>query len=161
MNTAEATLPMTRAHREKFFPKEDEQLKELVLVYGCQAWSVIASQMPGRNARQCRERWKHYLSSDKSKSAWTLEEDQLLYQKMVEFGPRWTALSQYFPGRTDMQIKCRWMHTFAPFSDLHLKHRQVQAPWPAMPVTPPPGYPGMILGPTPAFHFPALPFPPM
>jgi hypothetical protein len=165
MNVPFPYIPRPGGHREKFFPDEDTKLKELVLVHGETSWSTIASHMPGRNARQCRERWKHYLSSDKGKIAWTSDEDQLLYQKMVDLGPRWTAISQYFPGRTDMQVKSRWMQRFAPFSDLHLKNRQIHIPLPAPPVrlAQAPGVPGVILvqASVPAFQFATLPFPRM
>jgi hypothetical protein len=143
----ESAVACTR--REKFFPEEDAKLKELVRLHGQNSWSEIANEMPGRNARQCRERWKHYLSSEKNRLVWTAEEDQLLFQKMTEYGPRWTALSRFFPGRSDLQIKHRWMQKFARFSDLHLSNRTPQT---QMPMTA-----GMTF--VPAFQFPLLPFP--
>jgi hypothetical protein len=152
MSFAHSISGVTCARREKFLPEEDAKLKELVRIHGQDSWPIIANQMPGRNARQCRERWKHYLSSEKNRLIWTAEEDQLLYQKMLEYGPRWTAISQYFPGRSDLQIKYRWMQKFALFSDLHLINRSP----PTLPMAP-----GMILLPTtmPVFQYPLLPFP--
>jgi hypothetical protein len=114
-------LPGAARHREKFLPEEDVKLKELVQKYGTVSWDIIAREMPGRNPRQCRERWKHYVSSTRPKSDWSPAEDVLLYQKMEEMGPRWTNLAQFFPGRTDLQVKSRWMQRFALVSDLHLK----------------------------------------
>jgi hypothetical protein len=111
--------------REKFLPEEDAKLRALVQAHGTHAWDRIAMQMPDRNPRQCRDRWKHYLSSEKSRLAWTAEEDELLYQKMHAIGPKWTMLSQFFPGRTDMQVKSRWMQRFATLSDLHLKNKAI------------------------------------
>jgi hypothetical protein len=50
-----------RARRMRFKPDEDRILMDLVMRYGCDSWSWIASRLPGRNARQCRDRWNHYL----------------------------------------------------------------------------------------------------
>lgn len=36
--------------------KEDASMEQLVRTYGEQRWAVIASHLPGRNAKQCRER---------------------------------------------------------------------------------------------------------
>jgi hypothetical protein len=51
-----------RIRRFRVHPIEDLALRELVLVHGLTAWPMIASRLPGRNARQCRDRWNHYLS---------------------------------------------------------------------------------------------------
>ena len=110
--------------REKFLPEEDRQLRELVAIHGDSSWDIVAKNMPNRNQRQCRERWKHYLSSSKAKVPWTPEEDDLLYQKMNELGPKWTKIAKYFDGRTDIQIKTRWMQRFAMFSDLHIRKKR-------------------------------------
>jgi hypothetical protein len=123
--------------REKFLPEEDIKLRELVADHGPNAWDVVAAALPGRNVRQCRERWKHYLSSDRLNAAWTPDEDRLLFDKMGSVGPKWTRLATFFPGRTDIQIKTRWMQTFAHLCDLHIKNRAKRIPFFA-PVPPPP-----------------------
>ncbi|KAK8833814.1 hypothetical protein M9Y10_039553 [Tritrichomonas musculus] len=101
----------TGRRRMKFLPEEDEKLRELVAKYG-KSWNDIAKHLPGRNVRQCRERWKHYLSSDRAKSPWSNEEDLLLFQKFMELGPKWTKIAKFFDDRTDIQIKTRWMKRF-------------------------------------------------
>lgn len=35
---------------------EDSRLREYVACYGSHKWSIVASYMPGRTAKQCRER---------------------------------------------------------------------------------------------------------
>jgi Myb-like DNA-binding domain len=40
-------------------PEEDEQLKELVAMYGPKGWSVIAKDVPGRSGKSCRLRCVH------------------------------------------------------------------------------------------------------
>jgi hypothetical protein len=117
-----------RRKREKFFPEEDARLRRLVERHGTAAWEVIAAELPGRNVRQCRERWKHYLSSERSKAPWSDTEDRLLFEKMQSLGPKWTRLATFFPGRTDIDIKSHWMHTFAACSNLHIKNRTKKVP---------------------------------
>ena len=117
-----------KRRREKFLPEEDTKLRDLVAKYGTNAWEQVAREMNGRNVRQCRERWKHYLSGDDLKQPWSDYEDHLLFEKMQEIGPKWTKLTQYFPGRTDIQIKTRWMQKFANFSNLHIRNRSKKMP---------------------------------
>jgi hypothetical protein len=116
----EQFTPRQCPKRAKFLPEEDAQLRELVRLHGTLNWPVVAAKMPGRDVRQCRDRWKHYLSSEKPVDSWTPEEDNLLYEKMQLHGPLWTRLAGFFPGRTDFQVKARWMRQFASSSSLHL-----------------------------------------
>ena len=64
--------------REKFLPEEDRQLRELVAIHGDSSWDIVAKNMPNRNQRQCRERWKHYLCPGIDSSPWTPEEDAII-----------------------------------------------------------------------------------
>ncbi|MDR0631038.1 MAG: hypothetical protein LBF66_00470 [Holosporales bacterium] len=100
--------------RRKFSREEDDLLRQLVGRYGLNDWAAIAQQMPNRDPRQCRCRWKHYLSGGPATRPWTPEEDYLLISKMREWGPRWVKLAQFFPDRTDLQLKNRWLSTLAP-----------------------------------------------
>jgi hypothetical protein len=95
--------------RKKFSPQEDAKLLMLVAQFGPLAWDPISREMPNRNPRQCRERWKHYLSVGFADRPWTKAEDDLLLKKRQELGPRWTKLSQFFQNRSDIQIKARWL----------------------------------------------------
>ena len=42
---------------------------------GAQRWSLIASRLPGRIGKQCRERWTNHLDPHLKKSGWSSEED--------------------------------------------------------------------------------------
>jgi hypothetical protein len=95
----------------RFSPEEDQQLRELVAQHGINnygAWMLIASHMPGRSSRVCRERWRNYLSSDLNSSPWSPKKDALLLQKYQEFGPKWTQIATFFTGRTDVNCRKRW-----------------------------------------------------
>lgn len=97
----------TRLH-SKFTAEEDDQLRSLVEKYGDLNWSAIAEEMPGRNVRQCKERWVNYLCPTINNSEWTPEEDALLIEKQREFGSKWVRIAKFFNNRTDAMLKNRF-----------------------------------------------------
>lgn len=112
-NTNEYPLLNTQAKernkKRKFTPEEDEKLRELVQSHGQKQWDVIARNIStDRTARQCRDRWKHYLSPSVSQKEWTITEDRLLLTCTQKYGAQWAALVKFFPGRTDINLKNRW-----------------------------------------------------
>jgi hypothetical protein len=80
----------------------------LVDTFGSSDWAAIADRMPGKNQRQCRERWINYLAPELNSSSWTSEEDFLLIQKYNELGPKWVQIAAFFPNRTDSMMKNRF-----------------------------------------------------
>lgn len=104
---AKQKRPQFKPH-SKFTAEDDDRLKELVAEYGDNAWLKIAELMPGRNSRQCRERWMNYLSPSLNTQEWTTEEDTLLIQKQKELGTSWVRISKFFEGRTDQMCKNRF-----------------------------------------------------
>ena len=92
--------------KNHFTVDEDIKLIELVKEFGVNSWEKIAEQMPGRNIRQVRERWQHYLSPTVNNGPWTKEEE-LLKQKYLILGPKWKEISEFFPGRTIISIRNR------------------------------------------------------
>jgi hypothetical protein len=114
--------------RRSFTGEEDAQLLAILGPTEFVSWEAIAEQIPGRTARQCRERWKHYLSGNRIKTPWSAEESRLLYEKMQTIGPKWTRIAIFFPGRTDIEVKAYWMQHFACLSSLHIRNRQRRPP---------------------------------
>ena len=96
-----------KIRRLKFTEREDVRLKTLIETLGTGDWKTIASHMSGRTARQCRDRWKNYLSPHMEVREWTPEEDKLLLQKLKEIGGRWTMLASFFPGRSGIAVRNR------------------------------------------------------
>jgi hypothetical protein len=94
--------------RRKFSPEEDDVLRALVSEHGIGDWSLIAAKMLDRDARQCKERWFHYLTPCLNQKPWTHTEDILLEAKVAEFGNRWKYFEFFFPGRSDVSIKNRY-----------------------------------------------------
>lgn len=93
----------------KFSTEEDQRLIFLVNKYGPNSWNIISAHMNGRNVRQCRERWRHYLSPQVSTKPWTYYEDCILMQKYAEFGPKWKNIAVVLPHRTEISVKNRFL----------------------------------------------------
>lgn len=92
----------------KFSPDEDNLLIEAVKILGTNVWHDIALKVPGRNARQCRERWNNYLNPSLISAPWTPEEDLFLLQKRKDLGLNWQNISVFFPQRSKNSIKNRY-----------------------------------------------------
>jgi len=97
--------------RDPWDKKEDEAIIELVNKYGTTNWTIIANEMAvlykskQRNGKQCRERWHNHLDPIVNKDNWTEEEENILFNKHLEYGNKWSEISKYLPGRTDNSIK--------------------------------------------------------
>lgn len=99
--------PRQRPHR-KFTAEEDDKLSKLVEELG-RRWQDIAARMENRNARQCKDRWRNYLSPDvNGDQRWTPEEDTTLGKLYEEHGNHWVSISKKMTtGRTSEQVKNR------------------------------------------------------
>jgi hypothetical protein len=91
--------------RRKFTPEEDELLRNVVTQYGSSDWNIISQHFQSRSPRQCRDRWRNYVSPEVLTGRWSQVDEEMLLTKVREIGPRWATIAQLFPGRTDIGVK--------------------------------------------------------
>jgi hypothetical protein len=91
--------------KSKFTPHEDILLTESVHVHGTSNWLIVASAVPGRNARQCRERWTNYVNPDLTQMEWTERDNAILMESFERFGPKWHRITTFFPGRAKNNVR--------------------------------------------------------
>ncbi|KAG6873481.1 hypothetical protein C0995_015184 [Termitomyces sp. Mi166 len=92
-------------------PDEDEKLVKGIEQYGTR-WSLVASVVQTRNSDQCAKRWTDTLNPAIDRTTWTPEADELLLQAVNEHGKVWTKIVKtYFPGRTGLSAKNRYIHS--------------------------------------------------
>lgn len=103
-----SSLSCVRANR-KFSAEEDLKLQNIVNKLGTHSWKSVASFMPGRNVRQCRERWNKFLSPTVNKAPFTSDEDHKLLSLYKELGPQWVKIGKTLGNRSDISIKARFM----------------------------------------------------
>ena len=111
-NEKEPRLSMSTI-RQKFTSDEDKNLKSLVKRLGTRNWEEVAKYMPGRNGRQCRDRYNNYLALNFKKGHWLPEEDKLIMQKYYEIGPKWVKIAKLLPYRSSNDVKNRFHKALA------------------------------------------------
>jgi Myb-like DNA-binding domain len=84
--------------------EEDAKVMDLVAQLGAKQWSKIATHLPGRIGKQCRERWHNHLNPEICKEAWTLSEDRTILRLHVTVGNRWAEMAKLLPGRYESFI---------------------------------------------------------
>uniref|UniRef100_K3WIN4 Myb-like DNA-binding protein n=1 Tax=Globisporangium ultimum (strain ATCC 200006 / CBS 805.95 / DAOM BR144) TaxID=431595 RepID=K3WIN4_GLOUD len=87
---------------------EEDSILERMVLQGCHSWGEVAAHIPGRTAKQCRERWRNHLDPSINKGPFTPEEDVTIQQGYETYGNRWTQIAELLPGRTEDAVKLRW-----------------------------------------------------
>jgi hypothetical protein len=95
--------------KHRFTQREDLTILKMVQALGPHQWGQISQKLKTRTARQCRERWRHYLCPVIDRNPWTDEENALLAQEYGKSGPKWSQISPLFPGRMEVNLKNRWI----------------------------------------------------
>lgn len=108
-NDPSAQPAKPKRSKRMFTPEEDMKLRHLVETHGDHNWKLVASNLPGRTTRQCRERWRNYLSPLVKSITWTPEQDQRLEQLTELYARHWSNIAKLFPFQTNTSVKNRWV----------------------------------------------------
>lgn len=92
----------------KWSNEEDQSLRVSVQQFGTSNWSLVASLLPGRTGKQCRERWTNQINPELNKQAWKEQEDISILQLHQTYGNSWSAIAKHLPGRSSNAVKNRW-----------------------------------------------------
>ncbi|KXZ46859.1 hypothetical protein GPECTOR_40g593 [Gonium pectorale] len=71
-------------------------------------WRVVARAVPGRTAKQCREKWLSDLRPGIDQGAWALQEEYVLALAHSRVGNKWAEIARYLPTRPINRVKNRW-----------------------------------------------------
>lgn len=107
--SASASISKKTKYKGPWRPYETKLLARLVQEHGARKWTHIAAFIPGRTAKQARERYKNHLDPSLKKGApWTPEEDAILMNTIRAIGKKWASTSKKLSGRSDNDVKNRY-----------------------------------------------------
>ena len=105
--------------------EEDKILINWVKENGATEFTCCNNIIPGRNSKQCRERWFNVLNPKVLKGDWHLTEDYLIYKLYLTFGGKWIRFVPFFKGlRAENSIKNRFYSTIRRFNTLLKKQNK-------------------------------------
>jgi hypothetical protein len=108
--------------------EEDQILREKRSLYG-RKWAKIAAHLPGRQGKQCRERFVNHLDPELKKGEWTDDEEAILIAMHEHHGNRWANISKQLPGRSDNDVKNHWYSTIQRKFQQHGKDVSICRPY--------------------------------
>lgn len=95
----------------RFSEKERNLLETAIETYGEDAdWALIASQVPGRSASQCRKNWNYSQTHHVHKlgEPWTANDRERLKIAVGRFGKKWSLVSEFVVGKTPDRCRIEW-----------------------------------------------------
>ncbi|EAY12220.1 Myb-like DNA-binding domain containing protein [Trichomonas vaginalis G3] len=111
-------------YRKRFTAEEDELLRKLAKDNNNKTWRDIAKHLPGRSATQCRDRYNQYLYPSVVSKPWTDQEDKIIVEKYRQYGPQWSKIAEFLPGRSGSNIKNRWNGALSKYHGIpHKKYK--------------------------------------
>ncbi|KAK3829971.1 MAG: hypothetical protein J3R72DRAFT_344737, partial [Linnemannia gamsii] len=105
----------------RFSEKERGLLETAIEIFGEDAdWELIAGQVPGRSAGQCRKSWNYSKTHHMHKlgEPWTYEDRERLKSAIARFGKKkWALVSEFVVGKTPDQCRNEWREKLDPAVD--------------------------------------------
>ncbi|KAG0371898.1 Myb-like DNA-binding domain protein, partial [Mortierella sp. AD032] len=112
---------MQAKKRGRFSEKERGLLETAIEIFGEDAdWELIAGQVPGRSAGQCRKSWNYSKTHHMHKldEPWTFEDRERLKSAIARFGKKkWALVSEFVVGKTPDQCRNEWREKLDPAVD--------------------------------------------
>lgn len=71
-------------------------------------WPDVASRVPNRTGKQCRERYYNHLKPTLNRAEWSPVEDSLLYRLHSALDSKWATIALFFQGRSNNNTKNRF-----------------------------------------------------
>ena len=112
--------------------EEDNVLRDKRALYG-RKWAKIAAHLPGRQGKQCRERYVNHLDPNLKKGEWTDDEEAILIALHEHHGNRWANIAKQLPGRSDNDIKNHWYSTIQRKFQQHGKDVSLRSSFTSLP----------------------------
>ncbi|GAB5033867.1 myb-like dna-binding domain containing protein [Nannochloropsis oceanica] len=94
--------------RHNWNEAEDALLRAKVSEMGEKQWNEISEALPGRNPKQCYQRWHYALVPVEATRAWTPAEDIKIIHLFEENGTKWTRSATHLKGRSGYAVKNRF-----------------------------------------------------
>jgi len=102
--------------------EEDVQLWKAIELYGTRKWMAIAKKVPGKDHKQCLQRWNKVLNPKLKKGRWKESEDSFLIQLVHEQTKddpnksiKWNQISEAMQeSRSAKQCRERWVNHLNP-----------------------------------------------
>jgi hypothetical protein len=117
--------PKAIQKRSHFTHEEDRDLINLVNVFG-NNWDLISEMMKSRTRKQCRERYWNFLSPTIINPPWTKEEISKLINLVGIHGSKWKFLMPFFPGRSESNLKNKWLSVSKNMNYYEEKSKKVE-----------------------------------
>ncbi|KAG0231390.1 hypothetical protein BGW42_000286 [Actinomortierella wolfii] len=92
--------PEEKLKKGTWTSQEEEMLLEAVRELSSENWHAVAARVPGRNAKQCMQKWQTDLDPQINRLPWTIEEDQRLVEAYQAYGNSWQQIAKVVETRT-------------------------------------------------------------
>ncbi|KAM3140073.1 hypothetical protein pb186bvf_007873 [Paramecium bursaria] len=94
--------------------KEEDDLLITLHNYLGSNWKKMTESFTDRSGKSIRERIVNHLAIQINKDQFSKEEDDHIYKRYQDIGPKWTLISKELNNRSENQVKNRFHHQIKP-----------------------------------------------